>query len=54
MAEPNDRFRILSGDGGGMRGLIPVLVIADLECRLQVEAGPDARVERLGQRGTLV
>ena len=23
MAEPNDKFRILSVDGGGMRGLIP-------------------------------
>ena len=44
MAEPNDRFRILSVDGGGMRGLIPALVIADLERRLQAEAGPDARV----------
>ena len=31
MAEPNDSFRILSVDGGGMRGLIPALVIADLE-----------------------
>src|SRR4051812_8001340 len=41
---PNDRFRILSVDGGGMRGLIPALVIADLERRLQAEAGPDARV----------
>ena len=44
MAEPNDKFRILSVDGGGMRGLIPALVIADLERRLQEEAGPDARV----------
>ena len=41
---PTDRFRILSVDGGGMRGLIPALVIADLEDRLQAEAGPDARV----------
>ena len=41
---PDDRFRILSVDGGGMRGLIPALVIADLERRLQAEAGPDARV----------
>lgn len=44
MTEPNDRFRILSVDGGGMRGLIPALVLADLERRLQAEAGPDARV----------
>ena len=41
---PNDRFRILSVDGGGMRGLIPALVIKDLEGRLQARAGPDARV----------
>jgi patatin-like phospholipase/acyl hydrolase len=41
---PSDRFRILSVDGGGMRGLIPALVIRDLEERLQAEAGPDARV----------
>ncbi len=40
---PTDRFRILSVDGGGMRGLIPALVIADLERRLQEEAGADAR-----------
>ncbi len=43
-APPTDRFRILSVDGGGMRGLIPALVIADLERRLQESAGPDARV----------
>jgi uncharacterized protein len=41
---PSDRFRILSVDGGGIRGLIPALVIADLERRLQESAGPDARV----------
>jgi uncharacterized protein len=41
---PNDRFRILSVDGGGMRGYIPALVIANLEGRLQKEAGPDARI----------
>jgi uncharacterized protein len=40
---PTDRFRILSVDGGGMRGLIPALVIADLERRLQEGAGADAR-----------
>ena len=43
-AAPNDRFRILSVDGGGMRGLIPALVIADLERRLKEGAGADARV----------
>jgi uncharacterized protein len=40
---PTDRFRILSVDGGGMRGLIPALVIADLERRLQEGADPDVR-----------
>ena len=44
MDTPNDRFRILSVDGGGIRGLIPALVIADLERRLQADAGPDIRV----------
>ena len=44
MAEPNDRFRILAVDGGGMRGLIPARVIENLERRLQAGAGPDARV----------
>jgi uncharacterized protein len=44
MAVEKDRFRILSVDGGGMRGLIPALVIAELEERLQQHAGPDARV----------
>lgn len=39
-----DKFRILSIDGGGMRGLIPALVLADLERRLQAEAGDDARL----------
>src|SRR3954453_23191770 len=44
MDEPNYKFRILSVDGGGMRGLIPARVIENLEGRLQAEAGPDARV----------
>jgi patatin-like phospholipase/acyl hydrolase len=44
MAEPNDKFRILSVDGGGMRGVIPARVIENVEQRLQAEAGPDARV----------
>jgi patatin-like phospholipase/acyl hydrolase len=42
-AKPTDRFRILCVDGGGIRGLIPALVIAELERRLQKEAGDDAR-----------
>jgi uncharacterized protein len=42
-ANPTDRFRILCVDGGGIRGLIPALVIAELERRLQKEAGEDAR-----------
>jgi patatin-like phospholipase/acyl hydrolase len=44
MAMEKDRFRILSVDGGGMRGLIPALVIRELEARLQQRAGPEARV----------
>ena len=40
---PTDRFRILCVDGGGIRGLIPALAIAELERRLQREAGPQAR-----------
>ena len=42
-AKPTDRFRILCVDGGGIRGLIPALVIAELERRLQSEAGEGAR-----------
>jgi len=41
--QPTDRFRILCVDGGGIRGLIPALVIADIERRLQQRAGPHAR-----------
>lgn len=41
---PTDAFRILSVDGGGIRGLIPALVIAELERRLQQRAGDDARI----------
>jgi patatin-like phospholipase/acyl hydrolase len=41
--QPTDRFRILCVDGGGVRGLIPALVIAELERRLQRRAGPQAR-----------
>jgi patatin-like phospholipase/acyl hydrolase len=42
-SQPTDRFRILCVDGGGIRGLIPARVIAELERRLQREAGPEAR-----------
>jgi len=41
--QPTDRFRILCVDGGGIRGLIPALAIAEIEKRLQAEAGPQAR-----------
>jgi len=37
-------MRILSVDGGGIRGLIPALVIADLERRLRERAGERVRV----------
>ena len=42
--QPTDRFRILCVDGGGIRGLIPALVIAELERRVQKRAGEQARV----------
>jgi hypothetical protein len=41
---PTDRFRILSVDGGGIRGLIPALVIAEVERRLRERAGEEARI----------
>jgi len=41
--KPTDRFRILCVDGGGIRGLIPALVIAEIERRLQKEAGSEVR-----------
>lgn len=44
MDAPGDRFRILTVDGGGIRGLIPALVIAELERRLQDRRGAGARV----------
>ena len=42
--EPTDAFRILSVDSGGIRGLIPALVIAELERRLQQRTDEGARV----------
>jgi patatin-like phospholipase/acyl hydrolase len=36
---PGDRMRILSIDGGGIRGLIPALVLAELERRLADASG---------------
>lgn len=42
---PTDRFRILSFDGGGIRGLISALVAEELERRIRARAGqPDARL----------
>jgi len=43
-APPTDRYRILCVDGGGIRGLIPALVLAELERRLEARAGADARI----------
>jgi patatin-like phospholipase/acyl hydrolase len=42
--QPNDRFRILAVDGGGIRGLISALTIADLERRIKELEGDTARV----------
>lgn len=41
---PNDRFRILCVDGGGIRGLISALLIAEIEKRLAAKHGPAARM----------
>jgi uncharacterized protein len=38
------RFSILSIDGGGIRGLIPALIVKELERRLTPEGGPRARL----------
>jgi predicted acylesterase/phospholipase RssA len=38
VTDDGDRFRILSVDGGGIRGLIPAIVLADLEARVSREA----------------
>jgi len=43
-SQPNDRFRILAVDGGGIRGLISALTIADLERRIKELEGDEARV----------
>jgi patatin-like phospholipase/acyl hydrolase len=39
-----DRFRVLSIDGGGMRGLIPAMVIAEIERRLTEATGAEKRI----------
>ena len=39
-----DRFRILCVDGGGIRGLISALVIAEIERRLEAKRGARARM----------
>jgi patatin-like phospholipase/acyl hydrolase len=41
---PSARFRILAIDGGGIRGLIPALVLAELERRLGEATGREARM----------
>lgn len=38
------KFKILSIDGGGMRGIIPAKILADLEAELIKRDGPDARL----------
>lgn len=42
---PTDRYRILCIDGGGIRGLIPAIVLAELERRLRERSDdPEARI----------
>ena len=41
---PTDRYRVLCVDGGGIRGLIPALVLAELERRLRARVGEEARI----------
>jgi patatin-like phospholipase/acyl hydrolase len=41
---PNDKFRILCVDGGGMRGLLSLRVIAELERLVAREVGRPARI----------
>jgi patatin-like phospholipase/acyl hydrolase len=38
--KPNDRFRILCVDGGGIRGLVSALLIAEIEKRLEARGRP--------------
>lgn len=38
--QPNDRFRILCVDGGGIRGLISALLVAEIEKRLEARGRP--------------
>lgn len=40
----SDRFRILCVDGGGIRGLLSVLIVSELERKLQQRDGDDARL----------
>lgn len=41
---PSDKFRILCVDGGGIRGLISALVLAEIERRLEARRGGPARL----------
>jgi len=38
------KFKILSIDGGGMRGIIPAKILCELEEELQKDHGEDARL----------
>jgi patatin-like phospholipase/acyl hydrolase len=40
---PN-KIRIISIDGGGIRGIIPAVILSHVEKRIQDEKGPDARL----------
>lgn len=44
MNDRNTKFKILSIDGGGMRGIIPAKILCELEEELQRNEGPDARL----------